>query len=278
MNMPTSAPQTEAMIVTITPELAKQWLELNIEGNRSIKKAAIDQYAVHMRNNEWPLTGQPIIFNGNQLIDGQNRLHACIKAGVSFRSLVVRNVDVNAFEYIDLGAKRSMSDALKFRNHTNVNQMASMVRVVIAYEKRFTSLAHVDRVATRQQLIDEIESNREIYESGAKMAFRAHANGFLKSSAGAIYVLVSKDFSQDAAACFMNPAIEGTNLKHNDPRLALRRYVARTKSSSLEQLSAWIKACNAFSSGKGLQKIYAYKSGDSFPTLNKMKENTNVIR
>lgn len=270
-NMPNTAQQTEVAVVTVTPEMAKHWLELNIDGNRKLRKSAIDRYAIHMRNNEWPLTGQPIIFNGDQLIDGQHRLHACVKAGVPFRTLVVRNVDCDAFQYLDLGAKRSMADALRFRNHTNVSDMAAIVRLVMAYEKDFTALSSVEFNATHQQLIDEIENNIDLYSLAANMAMRARRNGFLKSPAGAMYVLLSKRFGQLAADKFMIPAIEGINLAKNDPRLSLRRFITNTKPNAQEQLSGWIKTYNAYTAGKGLQKIYSWKAGQPFPTINNKK-------
>jgi hypothetical protein len=278
MNMPNSAPQTEAMIFTITPELAKQWLELNMEGNRILRRKTVDQYAMHMRNNEWPLTGQPIIFDDEQLIDGQHRLHACVKAGVSFRSLVVRNVDANAFQYLDRGLKRSIADALKFRSHTNVTRLASAVRLVLFCENKFSALSEVERKLTQQQIIDEIESNIDVYRLASSIGYRAKENGFLEGAGAAMYVLLVKQFGQLIANEFMMPAIEGTNLQKNDPRLSLRRFTTKERPDGSEQLSAWIKTFNAWASGKSLQKIFAWKSGQAFPTLNKMKENTNVIR
>jgi hypothetical protein len=278
MNMPTSAPQTEAMIVTITPEKAKQWLEMNIEGNRTLRKQTVDQYAMHMRNNEWPLTGQPIIFNGDQLIDGQHRLHACVKAGVPFQSLVVRNVHPEAFQYLDRGLKRLMSDALKFRNHRNVKRLASAVRLVLFCENQFSDVSQVERQLTQQQIIDEIESNLDVYQAASSIGDKAKDNGFLQSATSAMYVLLAKQFGQSVANEFMIPAIEGTNLQKNDPRLSLRRFTTKDKPNGVEQLSAWIKTFNAWGSGKSLQKIFAWKSGQPFPTLNKMKESTNVIR
>jgi hypothetical protein len=46
------------------------------------------------------------------MIDGQHRCFACIKSGVPFLTLVVRNIARQAYDRIDLGAKRTNVDVL----------------------------------------------------------------------------------------------------------------------------------------------------------------------
>jgi hypothetical protein len=255
------------MVVTITPELAEEWLELNIADNRLVRKTTVEKYALYMRSGEWLMTGQPIIFNNGCLIDGQHRLHACIKASTSFQSLVVWNVDANAFEYLDHGLRRNMADALRSRNHANVNTLAAIVRLVVTYERGFTQTFMVERHVTQQDLLSEIEANIETYSMAASVGWRAGDNGFNQSGAGAAYVLLTKQFGHESCEAFMNPAIDGVGLHSNDPRLSLRRFAIKSRANNLGQLVAWIKAWNAYSSGKSLQKIYTLQPRQHLPRI-----------
>lgn len=93
MNTAVKYNEIYAEIVEITPEIAGEWLEKNI-GNRPLSKAAIEKYASDIRSGHWSLNHQGIAFDkkGN-LADGQHRLYAIIKTGVSVRSIVVYGVD-----------------------------------------------------------------------------------------------------------------------------------------------------------------------------------------
>ena len=73
---------------TITPEYAKELLDYN-KKNRSLSKATVDRYAEDMRKDNWQQNGEAIKidWDGN-LIDGQHRLAACVKSGVSFDKLL----------------------------------------------------------------------------------------------------------------------------------------------------------------------------------------------
>ena len=68
-------PPQNSRVVQISPELAMYILEnLNV-GNRTPKVRSIKLYSRDMANNNWSLTGQPIVFgNHGYLLDGQNRL------------------------------------------------------------------------------------------------------------------------------------------------------------------------------------------------------------
>jgi hypothetical protein len=97
----------------ITPEKAEAMLKLNIENNRPLSMSTINQYVIDMMAGKWVATGDSIKFdkNGN-LNDGQHRLHAIVKSGVSVEMWVCTDLDTEAVKYIDTGRKRSASDLL----------------------------------------------------------------------------------------------------------------------------------------------------------------------
>jgi hypothetical protein len=96
----------EISIEEITPQIASGMLEGNTN-NRNPVKSRLETYARDMKNKRWRLTGDPIKFNGQRLLDGQHRLLACILANTSFKTAVARGVAETAHAAIDVGQGRA---------------------------------------------------------------------------------------------------------------------------------------------------------------------------
>lgn len=99
----------------ITPQIAAIYLKLN-KSNRNPRQSVIDSLTDDILNGRWQETHQGIAFDehGN-LIDGQHRLLAIIKAGlinpnIIIHMLVTRGLARGAVEAIDIQAKRSFTD------------------------------------------------------------------------------------------------------------------------------------------------------------------------
>jgi len=111
-------------IEKITPEIAEIYLSKNTN-NRNLKAKIVEYYADQMRRGQWLLTGQGITFDkdGN-LIDGQHRLAAIIKAKTPIEFLIITDVESSTFSVYDTGKLRSASDIFKISgvlNSTNVS-------------------------------------------------------------------------------------------------------------------------------------------------------------
>lgn len=98
----------EAKIEIITPELAKAFLKKNINNYRKFDTRRINTYAADMKTGKWQFNGESIKFNENdELVDGQHRLMAIIKADEPIKMLVIYGVknDVNIY---DSGKNRTL--------------------------------------------------------------------------------------------------------------------------------------------------------------------------
>lgn len=127
-----------AQVEKITPAIAAGYLEMN-KNNRTIRRKVVDAYARGMANGEWVVQHQGIAFDidGN-LVDGQHRLQAVIKAGVPVQMMVTRGLEKNSVEGIDQGAKRSFSDVLTMQHpeanvHLKNTKLVSAIRNTIYY-------------------------------------------------------------------------------------------------------------------------------------------------
>lgn len=97
-------------IVTVTPELAAEWLKKNTD-NRALRNWHVESLASAILRDEWVLTHQGVAFSTDgRLIDGQHRLAAIVRANRPVLISVTRNVVESAFKTIDQGIKRTLSD------------------------------------------------------------------------------------------------------------------------------------------------------------------------
>lgn len=106
-----SSKDVSVAIETITPEKAKQYLDHNCV-NRRISSDRVKSYAIDMKNKQWEFNGEAIQFNQKgELINGQHRLTAIVKSGVSVKMMVMRNLP-NEITLFDRGRTRSVADGM----------------------------------------------------------------------------------------------------------------------------------------------------------------------
>ncbi|HEX7325161.1 MAG TPA: hypothetical protein VF292_07390 [Rhodanobacteraceae bacterium] len=122
---------------TVTPAMAGAMLERNVGDewrNRPLHKAGVMRYQRAMAESAWCYTGETIVFSGDGfLLNGQNRLTACIAARASFPALVAFGVDREAFAYMDCGISRDASDVFAADRVPNYAAVAAASRLIHAY-------------------------------------------------------------------------------------------------------------------------------------------------
>lgn len=124
-----ASPPENSRVFTITPGIAEELLKLYNHGNRSPKPANIKRYAADMTANEWAETGDNLKFsNAGTLRDGQNRLMACVQAGVPFTTHVVFGRDEASFDRMDRGKQRDPGDVVGMAGIQNAVVIAAAVR------------------------------------------------------------------------------------------------------------------------------------------------------
>lgn len=96
-------------VMLIGPQQAKEWLERKAK-NRNFNQKHIDYLANEIKMGRWRLTHQGIAFNDKgELIDGQHRLAAIIKAGIAVSMFVTCGVTTDRFPIMDRGLPRNLS-------------------------------------------------------------------------------------------------------------------------------------------------------------------------
>ena len=96
-------------IVDITPALAQVWLNLNHPENRAPSRMKQAQYGRDMLTGHWMPNGEAVKFDSlGRLMDGQNRLLAVIRTGITVPMFVFRELPPAAFHTLDHGYSRPM--------------------------------------------------------------------------------------------------------------------------------------------------------------------------
>lgn len=252
------APKPSASVVVVTPEMAHRWLKQNTR-NRPTKKRQIEVYARDMAAGRWQLTGEAIKFStSGVLLDGQNRLHAVIKAGVPVLMFVARGLDVGAQTVMDTGAKRSASDALHLNGRTNSANLAAAARLALGVKA-----VGYDRASRYNVSNSEIEN---FLDTNPDMARAVQLGVEYHRKLDCIPAVTSYAtwrflrIDEGDALRFLIAAGDKSGLYEGDPTIAMTYRFAEarrsgTKLSHADYLSVMFRAWNARRKGEQVRLI-----------------------
>lgn len=254
-------PRPKSTVVMVTPEIATRWLKKNLS-NRALRNSLVAKYAEDMSAGRWALTGASISFdNSDRLIDGQHRLNAVVRAGVTVAMFVVRDLDPAAQQYTDTGAKRTLSDQLGMAGKKNAHTLASAARLAYAWSLGDVS-APVQSVS-EGAIREFIDANNDLIEYAASVASALGGRGNIippSPTAAAIFALLDAGCDSFKVHAFFSTVAESATNGHGDPRQALIRRVATARQNretvpGSVYFGMLIRAWNAHVQGKSLIKI-----------------------
>ena len=263
-------------IQTITPEYASELLAKNFL-NRPVNKVTVEDYAAQMSKDLWRLNGEPILISSTgNLIDGQHRLHACIKSGKPFETVVISGVDASVFDTIDTGRVRTGADILNVIGVSNASALASIVSSYFKLKKN--SACYTDNASTLRTIRMSKQELRSFYQEHAELIDRVYRLGrrcydrirllpVAVTSAYALYLILDKHHSEEKVFSFFSElfGIEPRTNKTLDVLYnKLDRHVLKQDILTPLQKATYIKrAWNSYISGKELSKLPYNKDRDS---------------
>lgn len=269
----------EIKVVEITPTLAAEWLKRNTQ-NRCKKERKQTQYAADMAAGRWRVDGSAIRFaRDGRLLDGQNRLMAIIKAGVTVKSVVMAGIPDAAQHVMDTGAPRTLNDDLRMSGETNSVGCAAATGFLVRRE-RSTRDGATDRTAgraddpSRLELLDYYWAHRDEIQHAVKIGRRAY-DAVPRKSVGvgvlaSLFVIFNRLDEEDAEAFFDLLRDDPANLPGaTHPVAALRRALEDQASPVRRRpekyiVAMTIKASNAYREGREV-KTLAWRPGGARP-------------
>jgi len=260
-------------VVDITPPMAQEMLDKNIKNNRKTKRAKITAYKEDMLNGKWYITGEAIKFDKNDnLTDGQNRLHACLQAGKSFRTLVVWGVGSAGLLSMDSGAKRSGGDALKISGvaEKHVTGLAAAAAYIDKYRKGGLNSHNIS--VSNQQVVEIIKKNPNIKNGSLLYGLKASRIIGSQGIAIALHYIFNEHHEKKADEFFAKLS-DGTGfMSKEDPIFRLREKLiddAKSKTQKMHRvykIHLIIKAWNNFVQDKPV-KALGIRDNEKFPEI-----------
>lgn len=153
-----------AELTDVTPEMATEWLAHN-KRNRHLRETKVRTYASAMDADDWMVTGDgPKFTPDGRLINGQHTLEAVVASGKTVRMFVFYNMPDESQLVMDMGAKRTVADALKFAGVSGCSLvvLAAAARVGILWEEGFfkhSGQSGSAREVTSLETIEWVEQN-----------------------------------------------------------------------------------------------------------------------
>lgn len=259
---------TPDMAAVITPAIAAAILEYNTN-NRPRRQDTTNEYTRRMNAGEWELNGDAIRLSGDRLLDGQNRLHACVASGKSFETFVVVDLPSAVFRSIDDGKKRSDSDVLRIDGEKHGSLIASSLRLV---DKYLTGRVMGNVNHSKTQIKALLSEHPDIRISTATCY---ETKGIIPPSTltAAHYLFAKLDL--EAADQFVKDLVQGTGLMSGDGVYLLREALMKNSLSKAKLGKGYIfaltvKAWNARREGKVVSNLRMREKGDnpeSFPII-----------
>ena len=258
-----------ATIMTITPEMAAGFIARN-NRNRPIRDDDVNTYARDMIAGAWPVNGETLkVARNDDVLDGQHRLLACMRAGVPFRSYIVTGLPAGIQDTIDCGIVRKDSDQLGLHGEYQPKSLAAITKWAIRWAAggRGRSVGGTIK-PSHSEVIGFIRANPEIRDATRwGISARGRYKSVRISSYGMAWWLfthidggVYSDLSRHRAEDFLEKAVTGADIGIGNPAYSLRERFRRAREmderlNEYEQLALFIIAWNAWRDGKEIRRI-----------------------
>jgi hypothetical protein len=266
--------------VDVTPALAETWLSMN-KGNRKLREFRVRRYAHEMAKGEWLPSCQGIGFSiEGRLIDGQHRLAAVVRSGVTVPMLVVPSLAEELLDRVDVGANRSLGDLVELGNSTSWGRAVGVAaRLHSNYVLRRNTSS--SRPLTPHEILGVVAEHPGLMDTAETYAKRVQDSSCPLSLGRCVFLFYNMTTGADAdkADAFIDGLIDGTGLVRGAPvhRLRERLLTSRTsrgeikrKMSEAEQLALSIKAWRLHVQGEAVSHLlWARNAGEAFPSFTK---------
>jgi hypothetical protein len=247
-------------LMTITPKIAKQMLQANAR-NRQVSEPNVARLTKEMKSGRWKLNGDMIrrSKDGN-ILDGQHRLMAVVRSGVTIQSWVMDDVPDDVFDTIDVGKKRSTADTLSCLGEKNARDLAATLTLIERYMTgRAESQVEYSNSEMEGLLIKYPDVREHLVSNGNRTPL------IQPSVLNCCHYLFSKK-DPELANEFIEKVVRGIGLEMGDPWYVLRERLVENSISKakLPKTQVWalcIKAWNYARDGKRISCLKLIREG-----------------
>lgn len=266
-------------IIDMTPQYAKSLLDANPR-NRSLSKKLVTKYADDMSNHAWDDNGSSIkVSPSGDLLDGQHRLSACVRANMPFRTVICYDVDPKTLLTMDTGRKRTLGDYLKINGYKNYTTLSATAGRVYVY--RTLGLPAMFSIGsatgTNKELLGIIEDDERVAKAAAFASARQAGTRSLgirtTMVANLYYAFADHGWSDDDIKGFFTLLLKLGSCDSTSPITACQTALIRIKDRfegksagrpTKQQAALIIKAWNKWQRGEEC-KLLTFTAGGAHP-------------
>lgn len=262
-------------VMMVAPKQAAEWLARN-KGNRPLGGTTVDRYAAYMQLGEWVVNGEPVILDDEEnLLDGQHRLEAVIRSGVSVPMLVVYGVPAEVFPTLNTGKTRCLADVLAIKGEANQRTLAGALRLVYFQERgQLASLRQGKSGVSNLTLAAELGAHPNLRHAVEFVSGRCQRGLHPPAVLSFLYYRMAA-LHPDEARGFFTRLLTQEGIPPGGVESKLNAWVhanpavTRVTSGVLLYMAVWIKAWNLFVRGGPVPAhlVWRPENNESFPAI-----------
>lgn len=255
--------KTEVLLVT--PSMAEKWLGNNTQ-NRKVNLGRVSFYAKAMSESKWELNGESLKFDSEGiLIDGQHRLLAIIKAGVSIKTFIIQGLPSDVFKTIDTGRPRSGSDTLKINHVDNSLAISTGINRYMNLTRGFNNF----RKNSNSDILEEYNNRPDYYQNllsrGVKF-YNVNHRILSPSDYVGFYAWFHARYSEERIDGFFHNIENSVGVCGLLNNKLLDDVISKRKMNKIEKAALIIKAFLYYLNGKPI-KLLKFSVDEPFPEL-----------
>ena len=270
--------------VTVTFEtIDQQTAEAMFEHNENNRKMKQRSYCIDsITKGEWKVNGATICFaDDDTLIDGQHRLYGVVTTGRSIETVVVRGLSRDSQITMDTGTPTSLDEILKsygYHNHKKFAAVAKVLRIkdLTDTESAIRSLrGGTVPYATPMEMYAYFRKNEGRISSASKLASRVRdwVRGIRLGGLACVFDDIDdadgineflRQLVQQVDACNATLVLNRLLRNNGDKKPADRK-------SAIVICAVFIKAWNAYATGKDCRALSFREKNEKFPVVVKRR-------
>jgi hypothetical protein len=259
--------------VKITPERAMALLEHNT-WNRPLSQPHVQRLVRQILAGKWKYNGDTLkVATNGDVLDGQHRLWAVVESKTAIDTMIVYDVEPEAFATVDtLRKPRSGADVLSLHGATIHRKTLS---AALAWLLRWQRGVVLDYMAPLNRIENsDIEEAYALHPEMIRAAERgAKLRGIVSPALITFVYYVFSSFNSEIADRMMNTLEDPSGVGLSDPFFRLRAHLIgnRTNKDPILVVALAIKAANAAYKGETVPSLAWRRSGrhaEAFPELN----------
>lgn len=251
----------EVNSILITPTEAKKILLQNT-CNRRLRNHHVDKLAKEMIHKKWKKTGVTIqISESGRLLDGQHRLHAVLRSGISTEFIVIRGVPDESNDVIDTGVRRTNGDIFQYNGVSkNYTVIPAIINFAYAIKRGGQDVGFVDEL-TSQRLLELYNEREEFWNETTTLAqnYYYQCGKLIPTSLIGGFYAVFYDIDKDDAKKFMYQLCTGKSITNES--------ICVLKNKLLQLAASGEKLKTNFRNGFIIKTWNAYRTNEEITAL-----------